>query len=115
MLIICVTSFYQQKKENYMAYQHLTAEERSQIDILLSKHYSIHAIGSALKRSPSTISREILRNTKGRQYDYQQAHQLAKEKRLKASRKPYKMLPSLMKYIDILIKKNGVLIKFHGD
>ncbi len=66
-----------------MAYQHLTAEERS----------------------PSTISREILRNTKGRQYDDQQAHQLAKERRLKASRKPYKILPSLMKYIDILIKK----------
>ncbi|MBE8214833.1 MAG: helix-turn-helix domain-containing protein, partial [Endozoicomonadaceae bacterium] len=56
MLIIRITSFYQQNKENYMAYQHLTAEERSQIDILLSKHYSIHAIGSALKRSPSTIS-----------------------------------------------------------
>ncbi|MBE8215673.1 MAG: helix-turn-helix domain-containing protein, partial [Endozoicomonadaceae bacterium] len=92
MLIIHVTSFYQQKKENYMAYQHFTAEERSQIDILLSKHYSIHAIGIALKRSPSTISREILRHTKGRQYDDQQAHQLAKEKRLKASRKPYKML-----------------------
>ncbi len=88
-----------------MAYQHLTAEERSQIDILLLKHYSIHAIGSALKRSPSTISREILRNTKRRQYDDQQTHQLAQGKRLKASRKPYKMLPSLMKYIDILIKK----------
>ncbi|MBE8215128.1 MAG: helix-turn-helix domain-containing protein, partial [Endozoicomonadaceae bacterium] len=97
MLIICVPSFYQQKKkENYMAYQHLTAEERSQIYILLSKYYSIHAIGIALKRSPSTISREIPRNTKGRKYCYQQAHQLAKERRLKASRQPYKMLPSLM-------------------
>ncbi len=88
-----------------MAYQYLTAEERSKIDILLSKHYSIHAIGSALKISPSTISREILRHTKGRQYDDQQAHQSAKERRLKASGKPYKMLSILMKYIDILIKK----------
>ncbi|MBE8215177.1 MAG: helix-turn-helix domain-containing protein [Endozoicomonadaceae bacterium] len=105
MLIIRVTSFYQQKKENDMAYQHLTAEERSQIYILLSKHYSIHAIGIALKRSPSTISREILHNTKGRKYCYQQAHQLAKERRLKASRQPYKILSILMKYIDILIKK----------
>ncbi|MBE8214989.1 MAG: hypothetical protein HAW62_01465, partial [Endozoicomonadaceae bacterium] len=70
MLIIRVTSFYQQKKENDMAYQHLTAEEIS----------------------PSTISSEILRNTKGRKYYYQQAHQLAKERRLKASRQPYKML-----------------------
>ncbi len=32
-----------------MAYQHLTAEERSQSDILLSKHNSINAIGSALR------------------------------------------------------------------
>ncbi|MBE8214970.1 MAG: helix-turn-helix domain-containing protein [Endozoicomonadaceae bacterium] len=34
--------------------------------ILLSKHYSINTIGTALKRSPSTIAREILRHTKGR-------------------------------------------------
>ncbi|MBE8215528.1 MAG: helix-turn-helix domain-containing protein [Endozoicomonadaceae bacterium] len=30
-----------------MDYQHFTAEERSQIYILLSKHYSINAIGRA--------------------------------------------------------------------
>ncbi len=42
MLIIHVTSFYQQKKkENDIAYQHLTAEERSKIDILLSKYYAL--------------------------------------------------------------------------
>ncbi|MBE8215047.1 MAG: hypothetical protein HAW62_01770 [Endozoicomonadaceae bacterium] len=49
MLIIRVTSFYQQKKENDMAYQHLTAEERSQIYILLSKYYSeTFAISSSM-------------------------------------------------------------------
>ncbi|MBE8215061.1 MAG: helix-turn-helix domain-containing protein [Endozoicomonadaceae bacterium] len=48
MLIIRITSFYQQKKENDIVYQHFTAEERSQIDILLSKYYSIKAIGKAL-------------------------------------------------------------------
>ncbi len=34
-----------------MTYQHLTAKDRSQIYTLLSKHYSINAIGKALKRS----------------------------------------------------------------
>ncbi len=51
MLIIRITSFYQYKKENDMAYQHLIAEERFQIDILLSKYYSINATGKALEIS----------------------------------------------------------------
>ncbi|MBE8214877.1 MAG: hypothetical protein HAW62_00890 [Endozoicomonadaceae bacterium] len=42
----------------------------------MSKHYSVKAIGKALQRSFSTIAREILYHTKGRQYNDQQTHQL---------------------------------------
>ncbi len=34
-----------------MAYQHVTTEERFQIDRLLSKLYSMHAIGKAFKET----------------------------------------------------------------
>jgi len=43
-------------------YQHLTKEERSEIEILKSKSYSLRDIAQTLKRNVSTISREIKRN-----------------------------------------------------
>lgn len=46
-----------------MAYHHLSAGERAQIEILKAEGYSPSAIGRALKRHPSTISRELPRNT----------------------------------------------------
>ncbi|MBE8214811.1 MAG: hypothetical protein HAW62_00550 [Endozoicomonadaceae bacterium] len=62
MLIMRVNSFYQQKKENDMAYQHLTVEERSLETIsikipsnmmknidFLSKKWSFDQISERLK------------------------------------------------------------------
>ena len=46
---------------------HLTSEEREEIRAALSAKMSIRAIARLLKRSPSTISREIARN-RGRRY-----------------------------------------------
>jgi IS30 family transposase len=46
---------------------HLTANEREEIRVLLSAKKSIRAIARQLKRSPSTISREVARN-RGRRY-----------------------------------------------
>ena len=44
-----------------MKYQRLSFEEREEISRLLSVGFSLRAIASALKRTPSTISREINR------------------------------------------------------
>ena len=46
-----------------MSYHHLTIEERSCIYQFLNLGMSIREIGQALKGSPSTISREIKRNS----------------------------------------------------
>ena len=46
-----------------MSYNHLTIEERSCIYQFLNLEMSIREIAQALKRSPSTISREIKRNS----------------------------------------------------
>lgn len=47
-----------------MSYHHLTIEERSCIYQFLKLGMSIREISAALKRSPSTISRELKRNKK---------------------------------------------------
>ena len=46
-----------------MSYNHLTIEERSCIYQFLNLGMSIREIAQALRRSPSTISREIKRNS----------------------------------------------------
>ena len=45
-----------------MSYQHLTLEERYCLAEFREKGLSIRAIARMLKRSPSTISRELRRN-----------------------------------------------------
>lgn len=46
-----------------MSYNHLTQKERKKIGILLKEGLSIRSIASILERSPSTISRELKRNS----------------------------------------------------
>ena len=46
-------------KQTNKKYVGLSSAERSEIQILLSKGYSLRKIAEALKRSPNTISREI--------------------------------------------------------
>ena len=46
-----------------MSYTHLTISERSKIETYLELGYSIRQIAKRLKRSPSTISRELRRHT----------------------------------------------------
>lgn len=43
-------------------YKHLTIDEREQIFLLFDQGYSISFITKTLKRSPSTISRDLTRN-----------------------------------------------------
>ena len=51
-------------------YKHLTYEQRCQIYALLKINFSIRQIAADLNVAPSTISREILRNSGGSGYRY---------------------------------------------
>ena len=46
-------------------YQHLSRDERAQIEVMLRQELSLREIADALDRSPSTISRELQRNGTG--------------------------------------------------
>lgn len=63
-----------------MNYTHLTREERYQIYALKKAGHSQNEIAKVLKRNPSTISRELARNTGRRGYRPKQAHRLAGER-----------------------------------
>ncbi len=63
-----------------MAYKHLSPKERHYIEIQWKKRVSMNDIAEALKRSQSTISRELARNTGQRGYRHKQAHEMAKER-----------------------------------
>ena len=49
---------------------------------------------------PSTISRELVRNTGARGYRFKQAHEKASQRRQEASDKPRKMTPDLVELIE---------------
>ena len=73
-------------------YTHLTTEEREQTMILVAQGISIRAIAAQLKRSPSTISRELKRNTKPyKAYSSDHANRAYKWRRRKC-RPRYKLL-----------------------
>jgi IS30 family transposase len=64
-----------------MNYTHLTQIERYQIYVLKKVGLTQREIAKVLKRSPSTISRELTRNSGLRGYRPKQAHRLACERR----------------------------------
>ncbi len=76
-------------------YRHLSYEERCQIHALKKRGDSIRGIARQLGRSPSTISREVRRNSGGRGYRYKQADRLARARRQKALLHPRKMTAAL--------------------
>jgi len=63
-----------------MSYTQLTEVERYQIQAFLKADYSQKAIADELNRHPSTIGRELSRNTGLRGYRPQQAQRLAEER-----------------------------------
>ena len=73
-----------------MSYRHFTAFERGQIQALLQEGKSVNAIGRALGRHPSSISREIRRNAHKGQYLAEQAQQRYGERR-RECRPPLKL------------------------
>lgn len=60
-----------------MSYTHLTEEERYQIDDMLREGFTQESIAKALRRSTSTLSRELNRNTGQRGWRPRQAQQKA--------------------------------------
>ena len=63
-------------------YTHLTTDEREHAMIMLTEGFSFRAIARKLKRSPSTISREIKRNAKKNgEYSANHAQELCHHRR----------------------------------
>ena len=81
-------------------YLHLTCEQRCQIYALLQSGHSQAHIARQIGVDPSTISRELVRNTGARGYRFKQAHEKASQRRQKASDKPRKMTPDLVELIE---------------
>lgn len=84
-------------------YHHMTQEIRSQIYALKAIGTSLRDIAGIVGYDVSNISREIMRNTGGRGYRYNQAHTKALERRAAASGSPKKMTPGLVARIDSLL------------
>ena len=70
-----------------MAYKRITEEERILIYRWSKENISINEIGRLLNRSPSSISREIIRNTGGKGYRPKQAHSKAQERAKRSGRR----------------------------
>lgn len=84
-------------------YKQLTEEERYQIKVLLDMDYQKNEIAKYLGRSPSTIGRELKRNTGSRGYRPKQAQEFALKRRTEAE-KHFKLTPEVKRWIDKLLK-----------
>ena len=63
-------------------HRHITNAERSEIGILLHRHYSLREIAAVLGRSHSSILREIRRNSTNDTYDSDKAKTKARVRRI---------------------------------
>ena len=88
-----------------MGHQELTEEERFCIYGLIKAGYNQKEIAAELNRSPSTICREIARNSGQRGYRPKQAQELAASRK-RNSEKHIKCTPKMiMKVTELLRKK----------
>ena len=79
---------------------HLTYAQRCQISALLASGQKQTQIASHFNVNRSTISREIQRNAHAQTYDHERAHQYATQRRSSASKRPYKMTPSCIAWVE---------------
>ena len=86
-----------------MGYKHLSLEERYYIQIERQAGRSLNKIAQGLGRSPSTLSREVARNTGQRSYRHQQAHRLT-QGRHKDKPKAVKMTPAIKQTIAVYLE-----------
>jgi len=86
-----------------MGYKHLSLAERHYIELERKMGKSFPKIAGALGRSPSSISREVKRNTGLRGYRHKQADRLA-QKRHKSKPKAVKLTDEIRFIIDICLR-----------
>jgi len=82
-------------------YKQLSCEEREKIAILRAKGKTIRQIAKALKRNPSTISREIMRNKPPKNNGYMalSAHKRAVQRKQLSGQRPLLKNMSIKKYV----------------
>jgi len=90
-----------------MRYSHFTRTDRFELSILLKKGYSLRSIGNALKKSPSSISREVKDNSVNGVYDPKKAQHKAYKRRWQSKYRSMKIRdnPKLEEYIKIKMEK----------
>lgn len=67
-----------------LSYKHYTLEERKYLQELLEEGYSIRKIARALGRAPSSVSREIKRNSSSKGYHHWRAYIVSVQRRRKS-------------------------------
>jgi len=86
-------------------YHHLTRDQRCQIYAFKTIGLSKRRIANKLGVSPSTIAREIKRNQGGRGYRFQQADELALNRRHLASSQPRCMMADNLRLIEAKLQE----------
>ena len=89
-----------------MRYKHFTKDQRNELSVLLNKGYSIRDIAYALKKNPSSVSREIKRNRVKGQYEPLKADHKAYRRRWYAKYQGKKIMTNswLRDYIEEKMK-----------
>jgi len=95
-----------------MSYTQLTEVERYQIQSFLKAGYTKKAIAEELGRHPSTIGRELTRNTGLRGYRPQQAQRLAEERKLLHGHT--QITASCWKRVELLLREDWSPEQIHG-
>lgn len=88
-------------------YNHFTQDERNELAILLKKDYSLRDIADVLNRSPSSVSREIERNSVKGRYVPKKAKLKARVRRMQSKYQGMKIRGDqrLAEYIEEKLKK----------
>ena len=84
-----------------MSYKHLTHEERFTIETLNCKKYPYGKIAEIIGRAPSTVWRELKRNSHAnRSYDSELATKMTKQRASQASCRASRIPPESWNYLD---------------
>jgi IS30 family transposase len=90
-----------------MSYEHFSKPERNELSILLKKGYSFFEIGQVLKKSHSSISREVKRNGVKGIYDSNKAEAKSRTRRKLAKYQNMKIdeSPEFIKFLEYQLKE----------
>lgn len=79
------------KAHNFLRYKHFNKDKRNELAILLKKGYSRREIARVLGRSPSSVSREVKRNSVNGRYEPGKADHKARVKRRRSKHQGMKI------------------------